>query len=186
MNITQSSQDSAVLRKELNQIFAALQTRDLLIEEVEDRLIEILSIEPSFFIEFPIQTEKICLAAVQKDWRLLLHVRIQTKAICLAAVQTNGLALSHARKQSPEICTTAISSHPEAIQYAKRQTKELCLQAIEQDPWVISLIRYQNKEVCFAAYQKEPRILPLISKEKVKDYCLRKSQELANQNVTAQ
>ena len=59
----------------------------------------------------------ICLAAVQREGRALIHVPKQTKVICMAAVQQNGLALLYVHKQSKAVCRAAVKQNPDAIKY---------------------------------------------------------------------
>ena len=54
---------------------------------------------------------------------LLKTVHIQTEAICLAAVEQNGIALQWVHIQTPRICISAVRRDIAALQYI--HTKEL-------------------------------------------------------------
>jgi hypothetical protein len=51
-----------------------------------------------------VQTEEICLAAVNQNGTALGHVNVQTEEICLAAVNQDGSALYYVEEQFLEVC----------------------------------------------------------------------------------
>jgi hypothetical protein len=81
-----------------------------------------------------IQTDALCLAAVQAAGWALRHVQYQTEAICLAAVRQNGASLQFVTTQTETICLTAVQQNEYALQFVRNQTEAICCAAVAQNP----------------------------------------------------
>ena len=82
---------------------------------------------------YVIQTEKICLAAVNKNGLALQYVQEQTPKICLAAVNKNGLFLKYVQEQTPDICLAAVKNNGLALQYVRKQNLDIIDEALKNN-----------------------------------------------------
>ena len=85
--------------------------------------------------QYPIQSEVMCLIAVEQNGLALKDVINQTELIIDLAVRQNGLALQYARYQTFPICLAAVMQNGLALQYVYYQDIILCQAAVSQTPY---------------------------------------------------
>jgi hypothetical protein len=140
------------------------------------------------WIEYPYQTEDVCMYAIHSDWNSLQFVHNQTETICRHAMEQSGKAIQYVRKMTPELCSLAIkkgggieflqSMPPEVcriavemngmfLQYipAERQTEELCRIAVENNPFALEWVHDQSEAVCTIALKKNGRCLRYVKQQ---------------------
>ena len=118
-----------------------------------------------------VQTEAMCLAAVQENGWLLEYVHVKTPEICLAAVQQNGYSLQFVPMElrTPELCMAAVQRNGHALRYVPEELKtpEICTAAVLQDGSALGYVPEELKtpEICLAAVQRNGLALMYIPDE---------------------
>ena len=103
-----------------------------------------------------IQTEKMCLEAINYSGAYLCYVKNQTPELCLLAVKNQGEALRRVKEQTVEICLAAVKQNPEALKYVKKQTEDICLEAVKSWAFALQYVEHQTEEICYAAFKQNP------------------------------
>lgn len=139
----------------------------------------IRAIDPLFYREvltsdFFLQTEELCLEAVQQSGYALQYVHEQTEEICIAACTQSGWALQFVDEQTPAICMAAVAEDGLVIQFVKEQTEEICLAAIAQTSNAAYWIEIANDKV-YAALEGQPREYynKAFMKEDTRELCMK-------------
>ena len=70
--------------------------------------------------------------AVQKYGMLLEHIDIQTDELCMLAIQQNPSAFKFVRNQTDEICKLAIELCTPNFAFVKNKTPDLCKMAVQK------------------------------------------------------
>lgn len=116
------------------------------------------------------QTERICIAAVQKSYHNLARVQEQTPAVCMAAVEgypddeMSGYAILDVKKEfrTPELIQKAVSKTAVVVRFVPRDelTDEICMAAIHHSPDdILELQGYPVKpEMYIAAFERQEEI----------------------------
>ena len=73
------------------------------------------------------------ISVMQRDGLSLEFVKKQSEEICIAAVNSNWKALQYVKNQTNKICALAININPNALQFVRNQTNELCHLALTKD-----------------------------------------------------
>ena len=100
------------------------------------------------------QTSDLCLEAVKGNWGALKYVKVQTPEICIEAVRQNGLALQYVSVQTIEICIEAVRQNGLALQYVNVQTIEICMEAVRQNGLALQYVKSQTDLICWEAFQQ--------------------------------
>ena len=107
-----------------------------------------------------VQTEAMCLAAVQENGWLLEYVHVKTPEICLAAVQQIGYSLQFVPEELkiPELCMAAVQQYGGALRYVPEELKtpEICLAAVQKYGYALRFVPEELKtpKLCLAAVQQ--------------------------------
>lgn len=102
------------------------------------------------------KTPALCELAVQTSPPAIEDVpaSMQTEAMCIGAVQSDGLLLRHVTRQTAEICLAAVEKTPSALELVKDQTVTICTAAMERDYESFRHIRVKTPEL-FAIFKAE-------------------------------
>lgn len=107
-----------------------------------------------------VQTEELCLDAVNADGSLIcfVHPRFRTEALCITAVNQDGGALRFIRNQTEEICLAAVKKHGLALEYVDKKlvTFDLIKAAVEENGGAIKFVKpeLQTYELCLDAVKR--------------------------------
>ena len=122
----------------------------------EECLEAIIEQKQNSSIAYMVQTEKICLTAIEADRLTIDCVRKQTPEICMAAVKVNPWALQFVREQTPEICMEAIKRDGTMLRYVRKQTPEICMAAVKQNAHALRYVINQTEKLCLVAVDNFP------------------------------
>lgn len=116
---------------------------------------EIVKISPLLLSFITVQTQQICMLAVERDGMALEFVDKKYKSydILKTAFSQNGLSIKHYHeniqsKESIELAKIAIQNNPASILYIKPQTYELSMLAVTKDGKMIKHIINPTPELC--------------------------------------
>lgn len=84
------------------------------------------------------QTERICITAVQQDWKAFHYVIHQTPKICIAAVSASGLLLQFVKTQTFRICMAAVIQNPAATKYVESEFMDEVSAFWDTKCWIVS------------------------------------------------
>jgi len=122
-------------------------------------------------VNWPYQTEQMCLFAVKKDPHMLEHVHYEliTDEMCSEAIKRVPKTIKYLYgtmcEEKPEICYKLVRINPYLIRYIDEPNDELCTVAVEQDPNVIRYIKNQTDKICKLAVKKNPFALKYVKKQ---------------------
>ncbi len=141
-------------------------------EKLELEIIEFVRTYPFSLKEIEEQTEKICLAAVNRNGNALEHVKDQTEKICLAAVKNYGCSLRYVKHQTTKVCIEAVKQDSFSLQYVKDKTEEICIEAVKRKDESIAYANNKNKSINVCKHMKDIRIALTYLDYNVKKQCL--------------
>lgn len=150
----------------------------------QDKLIEAIRLRPSKIREIP-QTYELCLAAVQKDGRMLKYVKNKTLPIMIAALDQNinvfkdivdpcddiikyalskdGKMIYHLENKTDEYYNIALEQNGYIIADIKNPTEEQKLTAVKQDGFALKFIKNPSDEIIKAAINQNPSALKFVT-----------------------
>lgn len=80
---------------------------------------------------------------LQKDSRVLKHIKNQTDELCKTAIKQNGYCIRYVTNQTKELCMLAVQQNGMALQYVLIHTKEICEAAVEQNSLALEYVKHQ-------------------------------------------
>jgi hypothetical protein len=104
----------------------------------------------------PVQTDELCLAAVQENGLALQYVLNKTSEICSEAVKNDGLALQFVEDQTEDMCYTALMHKPLAFKYVKNKTPGITEYAINEEPFNIKFANNITPKMCKELIDNDP------------------------------
>lgn len=101
------------------------------------------------YLGFDPANEEECLEAIieQKQNSSIAYM-VQTEKICLTAIEADRLTIDCVRKQTPEICMAAVKQNAHALRYVINQTEKLCLIAVDNFPTAFKYVQNQTEAIC--------------------------------------
>jgi len=106
-----------------------------IIKMEQNHVLQVININPEVLKQIDVQTEQMCLVAVEQNGMMLQHVRKQTSEICLKAVSQNGRALQFVDEhfKTYKICSEAIRNNKVAIYHCMNHSTEFFLKLVKED-----------------------------------------------------
>lgn len=123
------------------------------------------------------QTDKICLAAIKNNAFALQFVKNKTKEIVYAAVKKNGMSLKCVNDRDDDLCLTAVRSNGEALMLIDKQTEFLCREAVKNDGRALQHVKNQTDDICLTAVKQNGLALGYVRKQ-TNEICLAAVNEL--------
>jgi hypothetical protein len=101
------------------------------------------------------ESDRICIAGVKKDARVLKIIHYQNFPICMEAIRANPLAMKFINQQRPDKCIEGVKIDYRSMQYVRDQTASICVPAMIADPRCIQFIR--DQVVCYTFVVANPQ-----------------------------
>ena len=89
--------------------------------------------------------------SVMPDGRCLRYILVQTEELCLLAVEQNPLALEFIEVQTYEMCLLAVKRNGLTLMWVDNQTLELCLEAVANN---IAAIKYVDGDIMLQHHEQ--------------------------------
>jgi hypothetical protein len=124
--------------------------------------LEAVKLRPENIACADVQTQEMCLTAIDHSPFLLQHIKCQSAGLCLKALAKEPKVLKHIKNQTEELCLFAVLLNPKTLQYVKNQTEKICYSAVRLRPKCISMLKQQTPELCKLAVKQAPSVERLV------------------------
>lgn len=149
------------------------------VAQTERICLEVLKKNPAAIRFMRVQTDAVCMAALQADFETLIYIRKPTPEMYMFVAQQRGnTVLKYVSEdlRTPELVHTAVENGPENIRYVKEQTLDLmmlaakdwrglkyiieppyevCKAAVEHDAQLFRYVKNPTEELCWIALQQK-------------------------------